>query len=272
MAEKNSFLNRIVQSKRRKVECKVSEDSSLHKIKEKAKKAPPPYDFYRALSKNRHLSLIAEIKRASPSKGAIKLDMDPAYQARSYQDLGASAISVLTEEDYFHGSIEDLIKARLACTIPILRKDFIIHPYQVYEARAFGADAILLIAALLSEQDLLGLVKLGDELEMYSLVEVHSEEEIPRTIKSGTKIIGINNRDLSTFHVNIETTARLIPFIPKDRLVVSESGINGVEEAKRLCSLGIRSILVGEALVTSPDLGALMGQLTRLPIINNECQ
>ena len=160
-----------------------------------------------------------------------------------------------------------LIKSLCPPTIPILRKDFIIHPYQVYEARAYGADAILLIAALLSEQDLLELVRLVYELGMHSLVEIHTEEEIPRAIRSGTRIIGINNRDLSTFHVDLETTARLIPLIPKDRLVVSESGIKGAEEAKRLCSWGIRSILVGEALVTSPDLGALIRQLTGISII-----
>jgi indole-3-glycerol phosphate synthase len=267
MAAQNSFLHKIVQSKRKTVECKISEDANLHKIKEKAKIALPPYDFYQALTKNHHLSLIAEIKRASPSKGAIRLDIDPASQARSYQDLGASAISVLTEADYFHGSIEDLIEARIACTIPILRKDFIIHPYQVYEARAYGADAILLIAALLSKQDLLELVELAYELGMHPLVEVHSEEEIPRAISSKTRIIGINNRDLATFHVDLETTARLIPFIPKDRLLVSESGIKGIEEAKQLCSWGIRSILVGEALVTSSDLGTLIHKLTQLPIV-----
>jgi indole-3-glycerol phosphate synthase len=157
----------------------------------------------------------------------------------------------------------------VACTIPILRKDFIIHPYQVYEARAYGADAVLLIAAVLSKQDLLEFVELTYELGMNPLVEVHSEEELPNAINSGSHIIGINNRNLSTFCVDIETTARLAPSIPKDRILISESGIKGVDEAKKLCSWGIRGILVGEALVTSPDLGRLINELTQLPIINN---
>lgn len=267
MADQNSFLNKIVQSKRKIVEREVSEDVDLDKIKEKVKKAPPPYDFYQALTNNQHLSLIAEIKRASPSKGVIRSDIDSASQARAYQDFGASAISVLTEEDYFHGTIEDLIKARVACTIPILRKDFIIHPYQVYEARAYGADAILLIAAVLSKQDLLEFVELTYELGMHPLVEVHSEEELPNAINSGTRIIGINNRNLSTFRVDIETTARLAPSIPKDRILISESGIKGVDEAKQLCSWGVKGILVGEALVTSPDLGRLINELTQLSIV-----
>ncbi len=261
-----SFLNKIVQLKRKTVEREVSEDPGLDKIKEKAKKTQPAYDFYQALINNTNLSLIAEIKRASPSKGMMRPELDPALQAGTYQKLGASALSVLTEEDHFHGSINDLIRARSACTIPVLRKDFIIHAYQVYEARACGADAVLLIAAILSEQDLTELADLARELGMQPLVEVHSEEEIPKALSSGSRIIGINNRDLTTFRVDLQTTARLARFIPKDRLLVSESGIKGIEEAKQVSSWGVRAVLVGEALVTSPDLDTLMHELTHVAI------
>jgi len=161
MEVKDTFLEKILQSKRKRLEAKLNRDASLDEIRARAHDAPPGLDLYQILSENEHLSLIAEIKRASPSKGIIRADLDPASQARAYQDFGASALSVLTEEDFFHGSLEDLKKAKEACHLPVLRKDFIFHAYQIYEARAWGADAVLLIAAMLSKQDLRELATLA---------------------------------------------------------------------------------------------------------------
>ena len=267
MIASNAFLEEIVRSKREIVREQVSSDPDLAHIKKSAREARPPFDFYHAISSGEHLALIAEIKRASPSKGVMRSDLDPASQARAYQGFGASALSVLTEEEHFHGSLEDLTRARAACTIPILRKDFIIHPYQVYEARAYGADAVLLIAAILSKQELMRMVDLTRELGMHALLEVHSEEEIPKALGSGARIIGVNNRDLTTFRVDIETTERLAPFIPKDCLLVSESGIRGVQEARKVSSWGARAILVGEALVTSESLETMIRDLSRIPLV-----
>ncbi|MBN2374302.1 indole-3-glycerol phosphate synthase TrpC [bacterium] len=261
----NSILDEIVREKRERIERQIHEGPGPAGIKEKARSSPPAYDFYKALvSSGSHLSLIAEIKRASPSRGMIRSDLDPAIQARAYQEAGASALSVITEEDHFHGSLKDLAIARQSCAIPILRKDFILHPFQVYEARAFGADAILLIAAILDDQDLFELAGLAAELGMHALVEVHDAKEIPSAIRSGTKIIGINNRDLSTFHVDINTTARLAPLIPKDFFLVSESGVSSAAVAKQLASWGAKAVLAGEALVTSPDINGLIKSITHI--------
>lgn len=260
-----SMLDEIVREKRERIEREIHEDPCLAIIKEKARSSPPAYDFYKALvSSGSHLSLIAEIKRASPSRGMIRSDLDSAIQARAYQEAGASALSVITEEDHFHGSLKDLAIARQSCTIPILRKDFILHPFQVYEARAFGADAILLIAAILDDQDLYELAGLAAELGMNALVEVHDAKEIPSAIRSGTNIIGINNRDLKTFHVDINTTARLAPLIPKDVFMISESGISSAAVAKQVASWGARAVLAGEALVKSCDLDGLIKSIIQV--------
>ena len=267
MEVKDTFLEKILQSKRKRLEAKLNRDASLDEIRARAHDAPPGLDLYQILSENEHLSLIAEIKRASPSKGIIRADLDPASQARAYQDFGASALSVLTEEDFFHGSLEDLKKAKEACHLPVLRKDFIFHAYQIYEARAWGADAVLLIAAMLSKQDLLELAALAQRLGMDPLVEVHREEEIPRALGSGARIIGINNRDLTTFHVSLQTTERLARFVPKDRVLVSESGIKGVREAEQVGAWGAKAILVGEALVRATDLEGMIRGLTQIPIV-----
>jgi len=262
---KKSFLDRILHTTRQRVEAAVSADPGLDAIRAKALAAPSPRDFYRALADPTHLALIAEIKRASPSKGTMRKDLDAGSQAAAYQKFGASALSVLTEEEYFRGSLEDLARARAACTLPILRKDFIIHPFQVYEARAWGADAVLLVAAALTQTGLRELTCVARELGMEPLVEIHAEEEILRAVGSGTRIIGINNRDLATFRVDLETTSRLSPRIPKELLIISESGIRGVEEAKKVASWGVRGILVGEALVTAPHLIEMIRSLTRVP-------
>ncbi|MGA1794805.1 MAG: indole-3-glycerol phosphate synthase TrpC [bacterium] len=261
---KQSFLGRILHTTRQRVDAAVAADPGLDAVRAKALAAPPPRDFYGALADSTHLSLIAEIKRASPSKGTMRKDLDAESQAAAYQKFGASALSVLTEEEYFRGSLEDLARARAACTLPILRKDFIIHPFQVYEARAWGADAVLLIAAVLCPSEIRELADVARELGMQPLVEIHAEEEIPRAVDSGARIIGINNRDLATFRVDLETTFRLASLLPKELLVISESGIRGISEAKRVASWGVKGILVGEALVTAPHLMELIRSLTRV--------
>lgn len=217
--------------------------------------APPPVDL-RACLRRPGVSIIAEVKRASPSKGALNLDLDPATLVRSYADAGAEAVSVLTEPLRFRGQLEDLAKARQtlngrACAI--LRKDFIIDPYQLLEARAWGADAVLLIAAALDDEAFGRLFALALALGLTPLVEVHSREEIERVLPFNPPVIGINNRNLHTFDVDFATTERLRPFVPPSHLVVSESGIHETEQMRALARLGIDGVLVGEALVRAPD-------------------
>ena len=205
------------------------------------------------------IRLIAEIKRASPSKGLLAPDFDPVRLGNIYAENGAAAISVLTEADHFQGSIDHLSAVKEATRswmIPILRKDFIFDPYQVYQSRAAGADAILLIVAILNPTDLKALLQLSMSLFVQCLVEVHNEEELRIAVESGGDIIGINNRDLHTFHTNLDITRRLAPMVPKGTMVVSESGINSRDSIRGLKQLGVNGILVGEAIMTAKDIGA----------------
>jgi len=220
----------------------------------------PPRDFTVALGRP-GLNLIAEIKRASPSKGPIAPNLDPATLSRVYQESGAAAISVLTEPVYFRGSLADLEAVREAVSLPILRKDFIIDVYQVWEARASGADAVLLITAALPTGDLIRLNQAIIDLAMTPLIEVHNRQELERVLELDPKVIGINNRDLHDFSVSIETTLELRGLIPKRKTVVSESGIHTREDVLRLEAVGVNAILVGEALVRSPDPAARIGEL-----------
>jgi indole-3-glycerol phosphate synthase len=220
----------------------------------------PPLDFASVLYGNK-IRLIAEVKKASPSAGIICENFNPVDIARIYASDGAAAISVLTEPKHFQGSLDYLrdIKKTLADNpIPLLRKDFIFDPYQVFESRAYGADSILLIVAILTLQKLTELLQLSHQLGMMSLVEVHNKYELDIALKSEAKIIGINNRDLTTFKVDLNTTARLRPMIPPDRIVVSESGIKTREDLKKLKGWGINAALIGEALMTAPDIAAKM--------------
>ena len=223
----------------------------------------PLRDFASAL-RGDGIRLIAEVKKASPSKGLICPDLDPVELARTYAQSGAAAISVLTEERYFQGSLEHLsaISQELeGRKIPLLRKDFIFDPYQVHESRAYGADALLLIVAILSDQQLTGLLSLSHRLGMQCLVEVHDEADVERALLSGAEIIGINNRDLTTFTVDLATTKRLRPLVPPDRIVVSESGIRDRGHVQMLREWGVDAILVGEALVTASDVAKKMREL-----------
>ena len=217
-------------------------------------------DFGSALRRG-GIQLIAEVKKASPAKGLLCPDFDPLRLAQTYADNGAAAISVLTEERYFQGSLEHLaaIKEMLSRReIPLLRKDFIFDPYQVYESQAYGADALLLIVAILSWEQLTGLLGLSHSLGLQCLVEVHDEVELERAVSSGAKIIGVNNRDLRTLAIDLTTTKRLRPLVPADRIVVSESGIRNRADVQMLREWGVDAILVGEALVTAEDVAARM--------------
>ncbi|MBI4286210.1 MAG: indole-3-glycerol phosphate synthase TrpC [Chloroflexi bacterium] len=234
----------------------------LADLKRLAMAQPPPLDFAAAL-RGDDIRLIAEVKKASPSKGVIRADFDPVAIARTYATNGAAAISVLTESKYFQGSLDYLrkIRAALGDRLPLLRKDFIHDPYQVYEARANGADALLLIVAILTETRLAELLALGHKLGMSCLVEVHNEAELAVALSSGAKIMGVNNRDLQTFSVDLNTTERLRPLIPPDRIVVSESGIKTREDIRRLEEMRVDAVLIGEALMSAPDIAARMREL-----------
>ncbi len=211
------------------------------------------------------VSLIAEVKRASPSKGALTRDFAPVLIAATYAQNGAAAISVLTDEDYFQGSLRYLTAVRRAVATPILRKDFIIDPYQVYQGRAAGADAILLIVAALSDSQLSDLYALTDDLGMTPLVEVHNEWEMSRAMRIGAKLIGVNNRDLKTFQVDLDTTARLAGMVDHDVVLIAESGIFSPADARAMGRLGAHGILVGEALMKAPDMVSLVRELSRQP-------
>lgn len=231
-------------------------------LRKRIEQRPAPLDFALALSGNgQSPRLIAEVKRASPSRGMLCPDFDPVALAKTYAEAGAAAISVLTEVDYFKGSLDYLEAIRKAINLPLLRKDFIFDPYQVYESRANGADALLLIVAILDQARLKELLSLSHDLGMPCLVEVHNEKEIEMAISAGAGIIGINNRDLNTLVVDINTTARLRPLIPSDKLVVSESGIRTREDIEKMKGWGVNAVLVGEALVTARDITTRVKEL-----------
>jgi len=250
-----SVLDKIVAGKKEELEA----SKRLRPLKELRRLIEPqkrPLDFASALQGSK-IKLIAEVKKSSPSRGVIRHDLDPAALARIYAESGASVISVLTEERHFQGSLDNLVIVKEAVKrnpVPILRKDFIFDSYQVFESRAFGADAILLIAAILKEDELRQLLSLSHEIGMKCLVEVHSEEEAEQALKSNAKIIGINNRNLNDFSVDLGTTERLRKIIPKNRIVISESGIKSHADVERLQKCGVSAILVGEALVASDDI------------------
>ena len=235
----------------------------LGELEKMAEAQSPAVDFASAL-RGEGVSLIAEVKKASPSRGVIRADFAPVEIARIYAEGGASAISVLTEPGYFMGSLNYLkdIKAALRSDkIPLLRKDFIFEPYQVYESKAYGADALLLIVAILTPAKLKLLLKLSHELGMSCLVEVHSEAELEIALGSGAKVIGINNRDLATFEVDLATTGRLRPLIPSDRIVVSESGITSRTDVEKLKDCGVNAMFIGGALMSAADIALKIKEL-----------
>ncbi len=255
------FLDEIVVRSRQDLEARKSK-LSMENVRRLALGAPPPLDMAAALHGD-HVRLIAEVKKASPSRGVIRHDFDPVAIARSYADGGASVISVLTEGRYFGGSLNHLkdIREAVGNRLPLLRKDFIQEPYEVYESRACGADGLLLIVAILEAERLVELMELSRGLGMSCLVEVHNQAELGIALDSGARIIGINNRDLETFDVDINTTGRLRPLIPEDRIVVSESGIKSRDDMEKMARLAVDAVLVGEALVSAADITAKLKEL-----------
>ncbi|HEX79067.1 MAG TPA: indole-3-glycerol phosphate synthase TrpC [Dehalococcoidia bacterium] len=255
------ILQDIVANNMPELEAKKS-SLPLAELRSIALEQPPPLDFASSLC-GEHIRLIAEIKKASPSRGIIRHDFDPVAIARTYTDNGAAAISVLTEENHFQGSLDYLkdIREALGNRVPLLRKDFIHDPYQIYESRAYGADSLLLIAAILDQSRLEELLGLSLDLGMGCLVEVHSEAELGAALRSGAGIIGINNRDLNTFGVDISVTERLRPLVLPDRIVVSESGIKDRSDMETMIRLGVNAVLVGESLMSARDIATRMKEL-----------
>jgi indole-3-glycerol phosphate synthase len=223
--------------------------------------ASAPPSFIREVRDRKGRSIIAEVKKASPSKGVIRADFEPLALAKTYAANGAAAISVLTEKRFFQGSLEYLQLIREQVKLPLLRKDFLVDPYQVYEARAFGASAILLIVAILTDSQISDLRDLAQSLGMDCLVEVHDEHELERALQCDVSLLGINNRDLRTFHTTIETSERLMRLIPPEVTVVSESGLSRSEQLSRLEAQGVRAFLIGETFMAAPDPGKPLREL-----------
>ena len=246
------ILQQIISEKRLEI-AELNHSLPIAMLEERITNRDAPRDFLRAISQER-LQLIAEVKKASPSKGVLSPNLDPVVLGKSYAESGAAAISVLTEVNHFQGSLEYMSVIKEKVDIPILRKDFIFDEYQIYESAAFGADALLLIASILSQEQLSVLLQLSHRLGMDCLVEVHNEIELEQAIRSKTKIIGINNRNLNTFEIDINTTRRLIPLVPIGTSVVSESGIKTREDIITMMECGVNAVLIGEALVTAESI------------------
>ena len=256
------ILNEIVESKRREVD-RLKIDTPIEQLEASIGDRDPPLNLSGALW-GQSVRIIAEIKKASPSRGPLTAHFDAVSLATTYADNGAAAISVLTNTDHFQGRVEHLDAVREVAHprgIPVLRKEFIFDPYQVYEARAHGADAILLIVAILTPEKLRSLMDLAKLFCMQCLVEVHDEDELKIALEAGAEIVGINNRDLRTFKTDISVTERLVPLIPRDKIVVSESDISTPENIQRVKRAGAHAALIGEALVTAPDVGARLREL-----------
>lgn len=249
------ILDKIVEKKR----IQLAEDMKLISVeglknKIKASGIHKPLDFHSAIKRSGEISIIAEVKKASPSKGIFREDFDPADILREYGKADVQAVSVLTEKNFFLGADDYLVKARQSLAIPVLRKDFILDVWQIYQSRCLGADAILLIASILPGDLLKKFQIVAGILGLHCLVEVHDEEELERALEAGAKIIGINNRNLKSFKVDLSLTGRLINKIPTDRVVVSESGIGTVKDLKYVKDLGVDAVLIGEAFMNAVSI------------------
>ena len=258
----STILDTIVQDKKAELE-EAKQKTPLKTLKSRITNLPQVRDFAGALTAETKSSvrIIAEVKKASPSKGILCQQFDPVAIARAYRDGGAAAVSVLTEKNYFQGSLEYLRAIKEAIALPVLRKDFIFDPYQLYESRAHGADAVLLIAVMLSEELLAELLQLSRALSLFHLVEVHDQHDLQKALAAGAEIIGINNRDLKTFVTDIRTTIDLMPTIPEDKIVVSESGISSRQDIKQLTDAGVDAFLIGETLMKEINPGIKLREL-----------
>ncbi len=251
-----NLLSEIVSSKQKRVEQakKLVPLERMRATASEVREDAKAHTLLRALSDASKINIIAEFKRRSPSKGEIRSDANPVLTSIAYESAGAAAVSVLTEEDYFGGSLDDLRAVRKTVSLPILRKDFVFDEYQVYESAAVGADALLLIVAALDDEALARLRRIAeDELGMTALVEVHSADEMNRAAACGAKIIGVNNRDLQTFSVSLETSVQLAPMAPYGSVLISESGIESADDISRLRSFGYHAFLIGESLMRAGD-------------------
>lgn len=256
----STILDQIIAVKREEV-ARAKREMPEPALRARLADAPPVRDFLAAVAAGPPLRLIAEVKKASPSKGVIRADFDPVGIARIYERHGAACISVLTDRQFFQGSLRYLREIRDAVALPLLRKDFVIDPYQVLEARAHGADAVLLIAECLEDDLLRQLFDTVVALEMTPLVELHEPVNLPRVLRVGASLIGINNRDLHSFQVDLDRTLRLRREIPSDRIVVGESGIRTREDVVRLEAGGVQAMLVGETFMARPDIAAAVDEL-----------
>ncbi|SJZ90531.1 indole-3-glycerol phosphate synthase TrpC [Novilysobacter spongiicola] len=257
------ILQKILARKHEEIEQR-SRIRSLDSVRARAGHQPPTRGFAAAIRRKHaagEAAVIAEVKKASPSKGLIRADFDPAAIARSYEAGGAACLSVLTDVDFFQGSNRYLGEAREACALPVLRKDFIVDPYQVYEARMIGADCILLIVAALEDGPLVEMANLAHELGMDVLVEVHDVDELERALQADCELVGVNNRNLRTFEVSIENSLALKAMVPPDRTMVTESGIATREDVARLRGAGIDTFLIGESFMRERDPGAALQRL-----------
>ena len=259
----SDILKKIVALKQLEVAA-ARQRKSLEAMRADAESRVLTRDFVGALKRKieaRKPAVIAEIKKASPSKGVLREDFIPADIAQSYAEHGAACLSVLTDKEFFQGSVDYLKQARASCDLPVLRKDFMIDPYQVYEARVMGADCILLIAACLSDAQMTDLESVAKSLDMAALVEVHDALELQRALKLKTPLVGINNRNLRTFEVSLETTIGMIKDVPQDRILVTESGILQRSDVQKMRDAQVHAFLVGEAFMRAPDPGEALAEL-----------
>ena len=254
------ILDSIIEHKQKELQTD-QERVPLATLKSILADLPPTKGFKQAICQPDTINLIAEVKKKSPSKGIIRVDFDPVCIAKTYTENGAAAISVLTDIRFFDGRLEYLIAIRQEVDVPLLRKDFTIDPYHIYQARVAGADAVLLIVAALNSDQLREFADIASSLSMAALVEVHTEAELDIALDVGAEIIGINNRDLRTFNTDLATTFKLRESIPSDKVVVSESGIYTREDVESLREVGVNAILVGESLMRSPDIGEQVRKL-----------
>jgi indole-3-glycerol phosphate synthase len=258
-----TILEKILKVKRAEVAASRKRVPQAE-VEQRAREAAPPRDFVAAIRKKISAGMpavIAEIKRASPSKGLLRAQFDPAQIAKSYEAGGAACMSVLTDKEFFQGAPEHLIAAKAACELPALRKDFVVEPYQVYESRAMGADCILLIAACLSSEEMAGLEALAHKLGMAVLVEVHDSAELEKANGLKTPLVGINNRNLRTFETRLDTTLDLVARIPAGRIIVTESGIATKGDVARLRAGGINAFLVGESFMRAAEPGLALREI-----------